>query len=134
MPVLINDTCYVALKLMLLQIVIHLGMVVHVYDYILQCALGPLIWIDLLFCQGDLLLRIHAIRLKLLTSCISDIRAGSALRRQVLHLIIQILVLMLVYILACLVNDCLCDAAGGALLLVVVESGVDPSLLTRPHV
>ena len=53
---------------------------------------------------------------------------------QGLHLVIQILLLVDVQVLIRLIDDCLRDAARATLLLVVVERGVDPSLLTRPHV
>ena len=51
-----------------------------------------------------------------------------------LHLIIQILLLVDVQVLVCLVNDGLSDSASSTLLLVVVKSGIDPSLLARAHV
>ena len=51
-----------------------------------------------------------------------------------LHLIIQILLLVDVQVLVCLVNDGLSDSVSSTLLLVVVKSGIDPSLLARAHV
>ena len=88
---------------------------------------GESLLMTYIFCQSELLLYLEAICLVVL--CVADIGASPALVLQSLHLVVDVLLLI-----HGLVYDGLRDAPSPSLLLVVVERGVDSSLLARPHV
>ncbi len=86
------------------------------------------------FCQHKLLLGVQSVGLHFGCSSVTNIGTSATIIfcLNCLHLVVH--VLLLIEILIGLVDDSLSDATRSTLLLVVVESSVDPALLARPHI